>query len=164
MKRNGIKTVILTLAFTVTLFAGANQTFAKTNKSKPIKEIKVSVPKESKLKGTENARAHGGNAYSYGKAADKLTGLENAQDHGGKAYAKEKVEKEKVEVEIELAKVKTDTPLITGIENAHAHGGKANAYGKAPDKVTGIENAKAHGGKAHAYRHIKKIKAIDLIQ
>ena len=154
MKRTKLKSVILTLAFTVALFAGTNQTFAKTNENsnKAVKEIKVTVPDESKIKGTDNAKAHGGNAYSYGQAEDKLTGLENAKAHGGNAYAKEKVEEEEeaVEVEVTVAKVKAETPLLKGTENAKAHGGKTNAYGKAPDKLTGVENAKAHGGNAFA--------------
>ena len=69
MNKTGIKSMVLTLAFTVAIFAGATQTFAKPNdnSTKATKEIKVTVPKESKLKGNENAKAHGGNAYAKGK-------------------------------------------------------------------------------------------------
>ena len=184
MKRNGFKSMVLTLAFTVTIFAGATQTFAKPHEhnSKATKEIKVSVPKESKLKGIANAKAHGGNAYSHGADEDKLTGIENAKAHGGKAYSHGTVEhklkgienakahggnayaKEKVKPKVTLAKVKAVLPILKGNENAKAHGGNSNAHGKAPDKLTGVENARHHGGKAHAYGHCKMIQVIDLVQ
>lgn len=147
MKRNVIKSGVLALTFTLALFAGANQTLATTKEhsGNAVKKIKVEKPVEVKLKGVDNARDHGGNAYSYGTAEIKLTGTKNAKAHGGKADAEEDDEV----VVVEPA-VKEAPPVLKGIENAKAHGGKANAYGTASDKLTGIENARAHGGNAYA--------------